>query len=563
MTFDTTDFRPQANHWFEPTVAYTGWGRAEFSDPKGVVEGRVTVRFDEFGHSTVEMTAERGEFDGLATGTLFEALIGPRPKSGETQVVITEDNSWKLNPCRSLIVNSSDGVYRTLGVVHYDPSIHLINDEDDGTLGTLRFVPSASVFDTSQRGEPRYWVLPLADFLSDFRDRHTQLDRHPLRIFPTPAVPDDLPERELIYAKLAAQQHNKLIVFTFGESLAFIERLVDYDTRERDLEEGRLKSTITSIMVGDLGVRSIEPEEWKDWLSPDLLTVLSFANGSEITAPWIEFRDAGGDLVRRIHMSPPRHAYVPGRGAIRETIQRGTGHLLTGALSAPAFGTSLLRVTMKHSIRSGLSNLTLDDRFTHVVKGLDGLCNAVGLAKPNSAYSLLDRKWRIAVRSVIQGASKAIEGFAREAVQDGDENALMVLRKIQGRITGATQVTQGFGKNLVELLDHYDLADALVMDRSYVRKPGPGGRNWPDTLSLYRSTVIHNGFFDFQLGLYSIDDVYETMIHLRDILFRITLKLLAYDGKYQPVGTAWPIDSPLDWVNADTPLHRFGYQSSR
>jgi hypothetical protein len=35
-------------------------------------------------------------------------------------------------------------------------------------------------------------VMPLTNFLSRLTSRHPALDRHPLRIYPTPIVPDGL-----------------------------------------------------------------------------------------------------------------------------------------------------------------------------------------------------------------------------------------------------------------------------------------------------------------------------------------------------------------------------------
>lgn len=49
MNFDARDFLPSPSDWFCADVGYEGWGRAEFSDPEGSLEGPVSVRFDERG----------------------------------------------------------------------------------------------------------------------------------------------------------------------------------------------------------------------------------------------------------------------------------------------------------------------------------------------------------------------------------------------------------------------------------------------------------------------------------------------------------------------------------
>ncbi len=54
MTFPS-DFLPTSSDWFSIRPEYEGWGQAEFSDPKGSLEGPVEVRFDELGEASVQM----------------------------------------------------------------------------------------------------------------------------------------------------------------------------------------------------------------------------------------------------------------------------------------------------------------------------------------------------------------------------------------------------------------------------------------------------------------------------------------------------------------------------
>lgn len=43
MTFDPRDFLPTQSDWFSVSPEYEGWGRAEFSAPRGSLEGPVEV----------------------------------------------------------------------------------------------------------------------------------------------------------------------------------------------------------------------------------------------------------------------------------------------------------------------------------------------------------------------------------------------------------------------------------------------------------------------------------------------------------------------------------------
>ncbi len=39
-------------------VEYEGWGRTDFSNPAGLLDGGLNISFDELGQATIEMTAD-------------------------------------------------------------------------------------------------------------------------------------------------------------------------------------------------------------------------------------------------------------------------------------------------------------------------------------------------------------------------------------------------------------------------------------------------------------------------------------------------------------------------
>ena len=99
-------------------------------------------------------------------------------------------------------------------------------------------------------------AVPLANFLSKFRQRHQELDQHPLRIYPTPAVSPDSSDREAIRAFYKANAKNHLICYEFNQGLGFIEALPDYETREENLLSGREGYAVTTLMVGNVNNKS-------------------------------------------------------------------------------------------------------------------------------------------------------------------------------------------------------------------------------------------------------------------------------------------------------------------
>jgi hypothetical protein len=48
--------------------------------------------------------------------------------------------------------------------------------------------------------------------------------------------------------------------------------------------------------------------------------------------------------------------------------------------------------------------------------------------------------------------------------------------------------------------------------------------------------------------------------HLRDLLLRVLLKSIGYDGTYQPTTEKLQDLRPLDWVTIDTPASKLAYR---
>src|SRR5690606_11370634 len=152
----------------------------------------------------------------------------------------------------------------------------------------------------------------------------------------------NLPEQVAAGAHAVANSKNRLIVFEFGDDPAFIEALPDYDRRRERLLSRQDPTTITAVMVGTIGNNRIDTESILEWLPVDLLPVLGLASGSEVAAPWVEIRDAEGNLVRRLHIPFSVPIFSRGRGATDERLHRGTGALLTQTLRSPYYGTDRL-----------------------------------------------------------------------------------------------------------------------------------------------------------------------------------------------------------------------------
>jgi hypothetical protein len=281
------------------------------------------------------------------------------------------------NPCTKLTVKTDQGEFSTSGDPHYSYSVDIF----DGNSGSATFTPLRSQFDASGKGQPHYWVMPLSNFLSRFISQHPTLDRHPLRIYPTPVVPDGLEGEDAFIATHNANLKNRLITFEFMGSPGFIEALPDYDQRAKNLTEGRERHSITAVMVGEVGARGIEQADLEGWFPDDLLRVLSIVTGTPVGAPWIEFRDVSGELVRRVHVKLNLSYFSQGHRPLEEGVHSGTGYLLTKYLSSPDRGESYLNVVLKHLFHVARHGQSIEDKYIYLARAFENLCQRYGFKR--------------------------------------------------------------------------------------------------------------------------------------------------------------------------------------
>ena len=534
MIPEIAGLRPKPNEWFLPKVEYAGRGVAVFSDPPGEIAGHVQISSDASDMS-IEMEAE--ELDTSDSDMLL--LMFLRPGNG--------------NPCARLEVATPEGIF----VASEDIRVNWTLGDD---TAQFRFWANVSQFDAYTDNEPEYWVLPLTNFVSRFAQHRTELDRHPLRIYPTPIIPDDLKQNWL--AEPVANEKNLLIVFSFNEAPGFIEGLPDYKDREARLTSQHASSCITAVMVGEVGAKpTARFEDVRHWFPFDFLHLLGLATGSEVGAPWIEFRDSQGKLVRRMHVRLSTPIYAKGHRSIDEAIHRGTGDLLTTAQSSSHWDRSQLRVTLRHLVRSlRYTNTMLEDRFGYACRALETLCTCHDLSVQDLQHSLSSAE-RSSVQSALKAAAQCIHNLGSAAAAKGRHVQGRALNRIAERtLSSPTCTDRSFGFKVVELLKQYGLADADIVDTYYLANPRPDGRRtWASVLSYYRGAVLHEGFFDVS-STYDVRDIMTVTTHLQDVLIRTLLKMVGYSGEYEPVVGPPVTRECTDWVTPATEPARLGYE---
>jgi hypothetical protein len=555
MSFDPENIPLISSAWFSDQIAYAGRGRAEFLDPLGAVEGQARVWFDEYGKPSIELDVEKFESAQPLQMGLMQLISGQKPIIANGVIGISGGGE-PPNPCTKLSVTTPQGEFFATEGIHYGYSFYIGNDRQ----AKLTFSALRSQYDVAG-GSPRYWVLPLTNFLSRFVAHHPTLDRHPLRIYPTPVVPDGLTGDDALIATHNANLQNRLITFEFKGGPGFIEPLADYDVRDTSLLEGCKRLSVTAVMVGEVGSESIDQADLEDWFPDDFLRLLSLATGTQVGAPWIEFRDGDGKLIRRIHVQLNQVQFSKGRQPLEEGVHSGIGYLLTRYQASPERGKSYLTVAIKHLSHAARSGQSMEDKFIYLIRALDNLCEHYGFSTQYLMQSL-DAHWQQSVRQILDSAAQQIRAEARTAARAGQFDQSRTLETIAERTTQTpTGKDQKFGLAVADLLKHFSLPDADIIDAHYQANPRPDGiQTWSGVLSYYRSAPIHTGFFNISGKKHDFDDIYTIMNHLHDVLLRIIFRIIGYDGTYQPPVITMSSIMPTDWVVPGLPARQLGYE---
>ena len=453
-----------------------------------------------------------------------------------------------------------EGDYLRIGSIPCNPLKHLSVDTQGGSLLVSGGAPisnlpipstepeeathvhclvTASRF-VSQFAKPaKYFVIPLFNFLSEFCEEDAGLRSHPLRV------------------NVESESH--MIVFRRNASLAFIEPLPDYQDRRQQLVGKKTAATVTAVLVGDLTEDESRDCKLRPWTAERLLQVLSFATGTFVGAPWVEYRDGDAGLVARDHMVLGRRDFEDGHGVIREAMHRGIGHLITAAMEKFASESPSKTMAMVYAVKAGIFRKgSVEDLLRAVVSGLECLFTRKEI-KGESLLSGLENGQALCVRDTLKTAEKTIREFATSLVAsrepaDKIEEWRNILRRIADKVRGV-DVANDFGRKVHKLLQAYGLPDADLAEK-YFADSGllseAKAKSWYDLIGKYRNMAAHTGYFEFAEGKYDKLVVRSVADHLHDIVIRSVLIDVGYKGTYQTPLSPSPTSVPVNWLTQAT-----------
>ena len=230
-------------------------------------------------------------------------------------------------------------------------------------------------------------------------------------------------------------------------------------------------------MVGEVASEKIDFHDLEAWFPFDVLGLLGLATGTMVGAPWIEFRNSEGQLVRRSHVSLGIPIFAQGHGVIDELLHRSTGRLITRALASANFGKGYIHAAVRHlTLASSYNQSTLEDELTHLARALDCACHELGLTGFNLLDKLTSPSDKKFVKDEVKAAAERIRSMADAAMQaeESEPARAITLRKIAGKtLSEPPYILNNFGAAVVSLLKQTGLEDWKVMERFDAEHPRP------------------------------------------------------------------------------------------
>ena len=424
-----------------------------------------------------------------------------------------------------------------------------------GVQKSVDLRPLRSKFEVNGAPAARYWVLPLSNFIPEAwkGGLYKDLDEHPLRLCRWPTIPDGLPQNEATGAVLTLAQRAGLLTFLLNGETGFIERMPSYDARVKRVRQDRTRR-ITAVMVGPAHVQSVDWADLAGLFPLDILSMLSLVTGTTVGAPWIEFRDEKGSLVRRVHICFGGGRYERLHPAqYNLLLLNGPGYVTGQVLAAADRGQKYLRAAINHALAATRRG-TIESKFISLCRGFETLCRHHKFINQDLS-ARLETGQQATVKALLKETAGKIRAMQKAETDHGRRAALDT---IASRTQSAAQTEKSFGLAVADLAQKFGFHDAQVLDAHFAVHPHVTGKTWPGILTHYRAAATHDAYFDFPQpeDLYAILRVAH---HLHDLLLRVLLKTIGYEGPYySPIPPLMQRDS-LEWVKPTTPPALLGF----
>lgn len=209
-----------------------------------------------------------------------------------------------------------------------------------------------------------------------------------------------------------------------------------------------------------------------------------------------------------------------------------------------------MRAAVVHLVRAGYEDQSLDDRISHLARGFETLCKQYRTTREQLGRGLSTAQ-REDTSNSLRNAARQI----RKLRAAGGPAQSAALDRIADRALGATQTDNAFGFAVAKLLKSFWLADAHILESHYRGRQG----GWAGLIAHYRGDVTHHGYLDILEAGHDMQEIADVTFHLHDVLTRVLLKILKFDGGYSPGIIPYKGAFRVDWVKPHFAARALGY----
>ena len=472
---------------------------------------------------------------------------------------------FNRGPFASLRVETEDGMFVSEFAstnVYFPPQVGYT--DPNRTLPEVSFFPLFSEFAAKGNSPPRYWVIPLVNFLTNFTLNLPGIDNHPLRMFEPSDLTDEYRAAQARGGVPRVVPGNALIPFEYAGNMGFVEPVPGYGRIWTELQSNRAIHRITSVMVGSLSGEPPGQFTYRDWLPMKFLSLLGLASGTPVGGAWIELRDSHGVLCGRLHVSANIQPFFFHQPLISESIHlAGISDLLSLAAKSRWFVESDLEAWIRRLTRAGKYRI-------HGGRATRPPAIEFGRLIPKSQCQSVLRTVGIAYEERKGQVTKSIKHLARGirkqadiAETNGDIEDAKNLREIATNVVNAKTLRPRptFADRLQSLIEDAGFNDIEALSNFFNENPGPNGATtFPAVVKEYRDALIHQGIIDYRSGFSDPTLTNAVCQHIYDLIARLILRELGYDWYYAPQTMTITGSEKLDWVTPDTESWLLGYQ---
>ena len=341
---------------------------------------------------------------------------------------------------------------------------------------------------------------------------------------------DDDASRRLLF-----NMTDMTIPYYFKEGVAFIDPVPSYDEICKSIQNREKQRRITGVLIGDCMSVPDNTKAIYDYFTPRLRSLLALGTGQHVAAPWIEFRTEDNILVSRIHHPAGNAVYEPNRAPVLGCL----GRLVYVGMEARIEQEEAWNVACLHAARAGRENAALEENIHYSILGLETLSKAFGFSRCNLLDELLPEH-KETVKKILKEAADNIKALNKSESEKGSTSGIAIGR-IAERAMGAFQTDLAFPLSVAKLIDKFQLPDLEMISQVSLSKP------WEQLLGYVRGQIVHQGYLIIESNE-GFSEYVALSNHLRDILVRILLKMVGFDGGYQPLTASCSMSEPVDFL---------------